>query len=159
MARADFHARIARIERDRRNPKRGNEGTALGRLLRNMLWPLSVPGAVLLGLALVVFARYARFHLIGLPLEPTPETLSEQMWGDLAVAFAISFVMRLALQWKSTLHTMAQGLGMLVGALCFHMAVHRFPDLFEVTFSRKYVRFITQTTDADAILVFAFSAT
>ena len=153
MGQAEFQARISRIEKRKGHGRHARtQLTSVGHLFRNALWPLSVPATFALGIGLVIFARYARFHLVGLPEDTSEAAQAISLCTDLLVALMVAFVIRQATRWRSGLHMTMQTLGMSCGSLCLHMAVHRWPDPFIAFFSPAWVDHVISTTEPNAIL-------
>ena len=145
-----FSERIARIEAGRAKApdtaKRIPRGDGVG-------YALSLVAAFLVGILVVVAARYARFHLTGV----TPGS-TELHSSNLAVDFGLAFLAGLMLQqifrFKRPEHTGAKTFGMFVAAFTMHMAVHAFPGAFELLFSESWVRQVIRLTDPTKLALF-----
>jgi len=145
-----FSERIARIEARRAKapdtPKRKPRGDGV-------VYALSLMAAFLVGILVVVAARYARFHLTGV----TPGSAglnSSNLAVDMGLAFLAGFILQQIFQFKRPEHTGAKTFGMFVAAFTMHMAVHAFPGAFELLFSDTWVRQVIRLTDPTKLALF-----
>jgi len=157
----DFAARIVRIEqgmaastqmlfvgvdeayvmprRERKpRPSRGRV------LVGNLMYPVSLVAAVLLGAVSHGVGQVVRFHAQGLPdlkADPDIETLVQIMLG-VAIALVAGWMLRLNCRASVTL----QSVGAVLGVLFGHNAVHLWPKPFAALTSEMWVdQLVAQT--------------
>ena len=142
---SDFVARVARIERQSAASvqllyvgvdevyamPRGNRKPKATRgqlFLGNLLYPVSIVGAVVLGAVSHMVGQVIRFHVQGLPdlkANPDIETLVQ-----ICIGIVISMVLGYALGLGSKALLSLKSAGVVVGVLFGHNAVHLIPKLF-----------------------------
>ena len=150
----DFAARVARIEknvagsrqllfvgvdevysmprRDRKpKPKRG--GVLLGRAV----YPVGLVAAVALGALSHALGQIARFHVQGLPdLKSNPDT---EMLVQVGVGVVIAMVLGYLLQMNGRRFLLLSSVGVILGVLVLHNAVHLWPGHFATVTSDPWV--------------------
>jgi hypothetical protein len=159
----DFAARIARIEkgvssatqllyvgvdevyamprRDRRpKPSQGKV------LITNVLYPVSLVAAVILGAVSHGIGQVARFYVSGVPdLKANPDV---EMLVQIILGVAISMVLGFALGLNSRAFTTLKSIGVICGMLFFHNAVHIWPRHFAALTSELWVnQMVTHTKE------------
>lgn len=159
---ADFAARVARIERQSAASiqllfvgvdevhamPRGNRKPRLTRgqvLFGNLLYPLSMVSAVVLGAVSHMVGQVIRFHVQGLPdqnANPDIETLVQIILG-----IVISMVLGYAFALNSKAFLSLKSAGVVTGVLFGHNAVHMVPKLFAAVTSDMWVNRVVTTTD------------
>lgn len=123
-------------------------------LFGNAGYPLSIVMAFVLGILTVVLARYCRFHLFG--VEQSGDIIADHLIMDAAMSSGLAFVIRMATNLKSPVHLSAKSFGITAGVLTMHMAVHRFPEIFDFLFSPQWTDLVIASTEANGILFFSF---
>jgi hypothetical protein len=164
---SDFAARVQRIEkqsasatqllyvgldevyampRGTRKPKQSRLQQALG----NVLYPLSMVAAVLLGAFSHTVGQVARFHVQGLPdpkANPDIETLVQIILGIL-ISMALGHVLGLG----SKAFMQLKSAGVVAGVLFGHNVVHLWPRLFANVTSELWVNEVVTRTDLHSML-------
>ncbi|WP_299047931.1 hypothetical protein [uncultured Tateyamaria sp.] len=156
-----FAERLARLnethaERDAR--QRAAAQVARGHTpdwVRNMVYPGSIVGALVVGILTVVLSRYALFHVNGAPDPNADADMTMLMDGGLALA--IAFVLRSALNLKAKEHLAAKTVGIWVALTCMHNLVHAYPSAWAVAFSPEWVDRTTEMTDPKSFYVRGFT--
>jgi len=170
----EFSARIARINAGAMNtrttvyvgvddafsflPKaRVMRGEGLVGAMQNAGYPLAFAASVLIGTVAHALTVYFRFKLTGLP-DPTADPTVE-----MSVTLVSGFVTALVLGYLSGLSSRAtvamKFLGVVLGMLFFHNAVHAWPQVFEPMFSTVWVNQIVTSTEAHSLLFRGISFT
>lgn len=116
----------------------------------NLAYPLSILGAVLIGMIAVFAARYARFHLQGGTL--VGEDADIAMMLDGALAFCVGFVFRSFFRFESQEFITAKTLGIAAMIALMHNLVHWAPGLFTGLFDADYVTATIEMTEPNSIL-------
>lgn len=157
----DFVARVARVKRNLASseqllfvgvdevysmPRRERKAsTSRGRaMFGNLIYPMSMVAAVLLGAVSHGLGQVARFHIQGMPdlkANPDIEMLVQTVLGIL-ILMVLGFVLGL----NSKTFTTLKSVGVVVGLLTFHNAVHLWPRLFAVLTSEIWVNQVITTT-------------
>lgn len=157
----DFAARVARIEtaianstqmlfvgvdeayvmpRRDRKVKRSPSRAFIG----NLLYPVSLVAAVVLGAVAHGLGQVVRFHVQGLPdlhANPDIETLVQIILG-----IVIAMVIGTALGLNAKAFMTLKSVGVVVGVLFGHNAVHLWPKLFAALTSEMWVsQVVTQS--------------
>jgi hypothetical protein len=161
----EFAARIARIEAgcgskttvyvgmDETFQLKGRrKGPAGGQIeiLRNALYPLSIVVCFALGIAANALATWLRFRLDGLP-DPAADP-DVNMAVQLMAGFCIAMVVAHLLRLRSGELTLAKSLGVVVGMLTLHNAVHVWPEAFKAAFSPLWVGQVIAQTEPQSLL-------
>jgi hypothetical protein len=170
----EFSARIARINAGAMNtrttvyvgveeafsfvPKaRAVQGEGLVGVLQNAGYPLAFLASVLLGIAAHVATVWFRFKLTGMP-DPSVDPNLE-MGVSLALGFTVALVAGYILGLSSRETMPMKSLGVLLGMLFFHNAVHAWPQVFEAAFNKVWVNEIVSSTEAHSLLFRGISFT
>lgn len=103
----------------------------------NLLYPLSLAGAFLLGILAVGLGRYIRFHIAG--GAAGDQTTDLDLIITIGLGMAVSFVLAQAFRLSSKEHVGLQGIGVLVAACTFHNLFHWAPGPMAAVFSPGYV--------------------
>jgi hypothetical protein len=163
----DFAARVARIERQSAASiqllyvgldevhamPRGNRKLRQSRgqvLVGNLLYPLSMVAAVVLGAVSHMIGQVVRFHVSGLPdlkANPDIETLAQIILG-----IVISMGLGYALALNSKAFLSLKSAGVVVGVLFGHNAVHLAPQAFAAVTSQMWVNLVVTTTDRGSMV-------
>jgi hypothetical protein len=170
----EFSARIARINAGAMNtrttvyvgvddafsfiPKaRVMRGEGLIGVMQNTGYPLAFVASVLIGIVAHALTVWCQFKLTGLPDAAVDPTTA------MGVTLVLGFVTALVLGYLSGLssrESMAmKSLGVVLGTLFFHNAVHVWPQVFEQAFSKVWVAHIVTTTEAHSLLFRGISFT
>lgn len=123
--------------------------------MRNMVYPGSIVGALVVGILTVVVSRYAMFHIHGAPDPNADPDMTMLMDGGLALA--IAFVLRSALHLKAKEHLAAKTVGIWVGLTCMHNLVHAYPAMWAAAFSPEWVEQTTTITEPRSLYVRGFT--
>ena len=157
----EFAARLARIEksvasarqllfvgvdevywmprRDRRaRPSRGRA------FLGNLLYPVSLVAAVALGALSHGLGQVVRFHVQGMPDRAANPDI--EMLVQIILGIVLSMVLGLALGLNSKAFTALKSVGVVLGLLLFHNAVHLWPRPFAQVTSEIWVNQIVSHT-------------
>jgi hypothetical protein len=164
---SDFAARVARIERQSAASvqllfvgvdevyamPRGNRKPKASRgqrFLGNLLYPVSMVSAVVLGAVSHMAGQVMRFHVQGLPdLNANPDI---EMLLQICLGIAISMVLGYALGFSSRTFLSLKSAGVVVGVLFGHNAVHLVPKLFAALTSEMWVNLVIRTTEARSMV-------
>jgi hypothetical protein len=163
----DFAARVSRIEmntaasqqllfvgvdevyvmpRRDRKPKISGSRAFLG----NLMYPVSLVAAVVLGAFSHAVGQVARYHVQGMPdlnANPDIETLVQ-----IIVGIAISMVLGFALGLNSKAFTTLKSVGSVMGVLFGHNAVHLYPKLFAAMTSEMWVNQVVSHTKMHSMI-------
>jgi hypothetical protein len=151
----DFAARVRRIEDMRASarqilfvgadevysvPRRDKTtNTAPRRAALGLItYPFSVLLAVGLGLGAHGMGQIARFHVVGLP-DPTWSAEAE-MLSQVVVGMVVAMVLGWVLHLTSHVHVTLKALGVVLGVLFFHNAVHLWPEAFAAATSEVWLQ-------------------
>lgn len=145
----DFADRIARIEAQHRRIQRKRVARAQG----TPGYALSLLAALGVGYAMMLIARYARFHLTGLLPGETGVDLSA-LGVEFAMAMLAGVILGWLFQFNSAEHSAARGCGMIGALFTSHMWVHAFPDSFALAFSAAWVDRVMWLTDPGMLAIF-----
>ena len=119
-------------------------------LFRNVMYPVSLVVAVALGAVSHGLGQIARYHFQGMPdlnANPDIETVVQAVLG-----FAIAMVLGYLTGLRSNQLTTLKSIGVVLGVLFFHNAVHAYPELFAIPTSKIWVNQIVANTLAHSIL-------
>lgn len=163
---SDFADRVARIEqqsaasvqllfvgvdevyvmpRGNRKPRASRGQLVFG----NLLYPLSIVSAVILGAVSHMIGQVMRFHIQGLPdlkANPDIETLVQ-----ICVGIAISVVLGYGMGLGSKAFLSLKSAGVVMGVLFGHNAVHLVPRFFAALTSEMWVNLVVRTTNAGSM--------
>ena len=163
----EFAARIARIESGVAASKqllfvgidevyhvplrvRKVKQSGLKALLRNVMYPVSLVLAVTLGAVAHGLGQIARYQIQGLPdLNANPDI---EMVVQVVLGFAIALVLGYLTGLRSKQLATLKSVGVVIGLLFFHNAVHAYPDFFGILASKIWVNQIVAHTQAHSIL-------
>lgn len=125
----------------------------------NLLYPLSLAGAFLLGLLAVGLGRYIRFHLAdGAAGDQTADT---DLMITAGLGLAVSFVLAQLFRLSSKEHVALQGIGVLAALCTFHNLFHWAPEPMAQVFSPGYVAEMQEMAPANTAvfrgMVFTFA--
>lgn len=157
----DFAARVQRIEAMRASaqqlihvgadeaylmPRRDKRAVpSSGRvLLTNLMYPVSMVMAVAMGVAGHAAGQIARFHLQG--MQDPGANPDVEMLVQIAVGLGLSMAFGYVLQLKGHTFTTLKSLGVVIGLLFFHNAVHLWPKVFAGLTSEIWVNQILSQT-------------
>ena len=164
---SDFLARAARVEKNIAGarqllwvgvdevysmPRRERKAhvTGFGALVQNAAYPVSTLAAVILGAVSHAIGQIGRYHVQGLSNQaanPDIETLAQIILG-IVIAMALGYVFRLHSKSFTTLKSM----GVVLGVLFMHNAVHLYPKVFAVLTSPMWVNQVVSQTEAHSML-------
>ena len=157
----EFAARIARIERNvassrqllfvgvdevysmprrDRKPKPSRGKAFLG----NLMYPVSLVAAVALGAVSHGLGQIARFHIQGMPDRAANPDI--EMLVQITLGIFISVVLGLVLRLNSKAFLTLKSVGVVLGLLLFHNAVHLWPRHFVQATSEIWVNQIVSQT-------------
>lgn len=119
--------------------------------LDNVLYPLSLIGAFIIGTISIVLARLARYHLFGSGL--TGENADLWLIIDGIVAMGIVISLRSVFRSKGKTLEAAKALGIVAMALTMHNFVHLNPNLFNTIFSPEWTAQVTAATKENSLLI------
>lgn len=164
---SDFAARVQRVERQsaasiqllfvgvdevhamprgNRKPRQTRGQVFVG----NLLYPLSMVAAVILGAVSHMIGQVIRFHVQGLPdlnANPDIETLVQIILG-IVISMGLGYTLGLNSKAFLTL----KSAGVVAGVLLGHNAVHLAPKAFAAVTSGMWVNQVVSTTHAHSIL-------
>ncbi len=112
-------------------------------IARNALQPLSLIGALGLGMIAVAIGSYARFHLTS-GAELADSDL--EMLAGLGLGLAISFILAQAFRLTSAQHRAMQAAGVFVMVGLFHNLAHWLPGPMALAFSPAHVQRLAAAT-------------
>ncbi len=138
------------VQRKKRVKNRQNKQTA-----SNVMYPITLLALILLGVAMVVAARYVRFQVFGMG-DPDGGILADHVVMDGIFSLILFFAVRQVANLKSVVLLAATAAGVIAGVLCMHMAVHRFPDLWAQLFGADWVNVVISTTPASWFLLIPY---
>ena len=121
----------------------------------NLGYPGSLLAAGIIGLFTVVMSRYAMFHINGVPGEDADADITMLMDG--ALAAAIAFVIRNALNMNCKEHLAFKAAGIWIALTCMHNLVHAYPKVWEIAFSPEWVQYTTELTEPKSIYISGMS--
>ena len=163
----DFAERVKRIEKMRasaqqllwvgvdevyampcrsRTPKRSRGRT----ILANLMYPLSMVVAVALGTLSHAIGQVARFHVQGMP-DPSANP-DVEMLVQIVVGVVISIVLGFFLKLNNHTFTTLKSVGVVLGLLFFHNAVHLWPKAFASATSVLWVNDIVTHTKPGSLM-------
>lgn len=134
------------LPRGTRKPRPSRGQVVVG----NILYPLSMATAVVLGAVSHMVGQVVRFQLQGLPdlnANPDIETLVQIILG-----IVISMGLGYALGLNSKAFLSLKSAGVVVGVLFGHNAVHAMPRVFAAVTSEMWVNQVVSTTEARSML-------
>ncbi|WP_299600860.1 hypothetical protein [uncultured Tateyamaria sp.] len=156
-----FAARLARLNEthaEHEARQSASAKAARGRVpdwARNLVYPGSIVGALVVGVFTVVLSRYAMFHANGAPDPNADADLTMIMDGGLALA--IAFVLRSALHLTAKEHLAAKTAGIWIALTCMHNLVHAYPNVWATAFSPEWVERTTYMTEPRSFYVRGFT--
>jgi hypothetical protein len=170
----EFSARIARINAGAMNtrttvyvgmddafsfvPKaRVVQAEGLIGTLQNAAYPLSFVMSLLIGIVAYALTLWFRFKLTGMPDPAADPTID--MGIVLSIGFLVALVLGQILGFASREMMVAKSLGVVLGLLFFHNAVHTWPEPFALAFNEVWVNHIHTTTEAQSLLFRGISFT
>lgn len=116
----------------------------------NILYPFLVAAAVSLGALSHAIGQVARFHVQGLPvLNASPDI---EMAVQFALGIGISMLLGYVLLLNSKAMTMFKAVGVCIGVLGYHNAVHLWPQEFAKVTSQLWVNQIMTHTQLYSII-------
>ena len=119
-------------------------------LVRNAIYPVSLVLALVLGAVSQGLGQIARYHIQGLPdLNANPDI---EMAVQVVLGFAIAMVLGYLMGLRSNQLATLKIIGVVLGILLFHNAVHAYPELFAIPTSKIWVNQIVANTLAHSIL-------
>ena len=119
-------------------------------LFRNVMYPVSLVLAVALGTVSHGLGQILRFYVQGLPnLKANPDI---EMVVQVVLGFAIAMVLGYLIGLRSNQLITLKAIGVVLGVLLFHNAVHAYPDFFGMLASKIWVNQIVANTQAHSIL-------
>ena len=114
--------------------------------------PVSILFGIAFGMAAVLAARVVRFHLLPPDLSGGSANLKEALLIDAGFAGALILVMTLVGLGGTFLSFFGRMGGVTVAALCMHMTVHSYPEVFALAFSEAWVSDVITSTDPKLML-------
>lgn len=132
-------------------------GEGLAGTLQNAGYPLSFAASVLIGIVAHAVTVWFRFKLTGMP-DPAADPTTE-MGVMLALGFTVALVAGYILGLSSRETMPMKSLGVVLGMLFFHNAVHAWPQAFEQAFTKVWVNHIVTSTEAQSLLFRGISFT
>lgn len=163
----DFTARVARIKLNIASsrqllfvgvdevysmPRRDRKAKASrGRaMLGNLLYPLSMAAAVALGLLSHGLGQVVRYHVQGKPdLKANPDI---EMLVQVVVGIALAMGLGYALRLNATAFMTLKSVGVVLGTLLFHNAVHLWPRHFATLTSELWVNQVVSQSKAYSLM-------
>lgn len=119
-------------------------------MLVNLMYPMSLVLAVLVGVISHGIGMVLRYQVQGLPdLGANPDI---EMVVQVVLGFAIAMVLGYVVGLRSNSLTPLKSAGSALGVLFFHNAVHMFPRLFAVLTSELWVNQMVTHTHPNSIL-------
>ena len=119
-------------------------------LLGNVMYPVSMVAALALGAVSHGLGQVARFHVQGMPdLSANPDI---EMLVQIMLGIVISMILGLALRLNSREFTALKSVGVVLGLLIFHNAVHLWPRHFAALTSELWVNQIVSHTKPFSIV-------
>lgn len=170
----EFSARIARINAGAMNtrttvyvgvddafsfiPKaRVVRGEGLIGLMQSAGNPLALAVSLMIGIVAHALTVYFRFKLTGMPDPAVDPTID--MGVALVLGIVTAFVLGHLIGVSSRETTATKALGVVLGMLFFHNAVHTWPQIFEQAFNKDCVTHIMTSTEAHSLLFRGISFT
>ncbi len=163
----EFAARIARIESGVAASKqllfvgidevyqvplrvRKVKRSGLTAFFRNVMYPVSLVLAVVLGAVAHGLGQIIRYQAQGLPdLGANPDV---EMVVQVVLGFAIAMVLGYLTGLRSNQLTTLKSIGVVFGLLLFHNSVHAYPQFFAILTSKIWVNQVMAHTYAHSIL-------
>ncbi len=119
-----------------------------GEIAGNLLYPLSLAGAFLLGLLAVGLGRYIRFHLAD--GAAGDQTADLDLMITAGFGLTASFVLAQVFRLSSKEHVALQGIGVFVALCTFHNLFHWAPEPMATVFSPGYVAEMQEMAPANS---------
>lgn len=118
-------------------------------LVRNAFYPVSLVLALVLGAVSQGLGQIARYHIQGLPdLNANPDI---EMAVQVVLGFAIAMVLGYLMGLRSNQLATLKIIGVVLGILLFHNAVHAYPEFFAILTSKIWVNQIVSHTYANSV--------
>ena len=162
---AEFHDRLARIQSGAGftkatvyvgldqafsyTPPNRRRNNGLGDVIANAGYALSFPFCMMMGFLAHGFERYASYVLSGMP-DPQAN-IDVEMVKIAVTGSAIALVATYLMGLRDHRLLVAKLLGVAIGMLFFHNAVHLWPHVFEAAFSPRWVAQVTSHTEYSSI--------
>ncbi len=145
-----FQERLARMEKRRAPIEAAKQPVdVLPDWKASLVKPVTLIGAVILGMIAVVFARYARFHLMGGTLAGDNPDVA--MAIDLAVAFGVAAGVFAILRFEGFANKGAHLFGILVMIAMMHNMVHAAPGVFNLLFSSDWTENVVSASEPNSL--------
>lgn len=125
--------------------------------LDNILYPMSMIGAFLVGVFAVFLTRLGRFYLLDGSL--TGENADLWMVFDSVIAIGFVIILRSVFRAKRKALEVAKAIGVIATVLTMHIFVHMMPGFFSSVFSPEWTQQVIATTEKNAALTHQFSVT
>lgn len=119
-------------------------------ILDNILYPMSIIGAFLVGVFAVFLTRFIRFHMMGGEL--TGENADLWMIVDGVIAVGIVIALRSVFRFGGKALETAKTVGIIAMILTMHNFVHIVPGFFGAVFSPEWAQQIIDTTKPKSFL-------
>ena len=133
------------------DPKSGKRKSKTGPdFLDNVLYPMSIIGALIVGAFAVFATRFIRFHMLGGEL--TGENADLWMIVDSVIAIGIVISLRSVFRFGGKALETAKTVGIVVMLLTMHNIVHIAPGFFGSVFSPEWTEEVVATTKPKSFL-------
>lgn len=119
-------------------------------IVENILYPMSIVGAFLVGAFAVLLTRFIRFHMTGGEL--TGENADILMIIDTVIAVGIVISLRSVFRFRGKALETAKTVGIVAMVLTMHNFVHLAPTAFGKVFSPEWSKQIVENTLPKSIL-------
>lgn len=124
--------------------------SGLAEMLGNLLYPLSMFVAPLLGVLSHGVGMLLRYQVMG--LKGWSDNPDIEMVAQVILGFSLAMVMGYLIGLRSNRLTSLKALGVLFGLLCFHNAVHMYPEVFTRLTSSLWVSQMMAATKAHSVM-------
>ncbi|MEO1537145.1 MAG: hypothetical protein AAFR73_05385 [Pseudomonadota bacterium] len=111
---------------------------------------VSVPFALLLGIVVIFFVRLAQFHINGNALITSAP--DKTMAIEAGVALLLSVIVMLMMPTTSALAKLGYLVGLGIGLVFMHNAVHSMPTVFSLAFSSEWTESVVAMTEPSSVL-------
>ncbi len=145
-----FQARLQRLEgeheirdQDVAERRRAKHARRFPEVVYNLVYVLSFPGALLMGLLGVLMAQYMRFQFTGVPSLNAEKDFDPAILGAYVICGASIWALMYLVRLDGKEQKSAATIGLFAGALGFHNLVFVMPGLFSLVFSPEWVDWIT----------------
>ena len=147
-----FQSRLNRVA-DARGPHDGasTKVSVLPNWKRDLLRKFSLPLAILAGALAVLAVRLGQFHINGVALVSNSPEMTMSI--EAGVAVLLSVIVLLLMPFTSVLVKLGYLIGLALGLVAMHNAVHAAPGLFSLGFSPAWTTEVLAATEPNTLYV------